>query len=52
MFTQKFVYLQEQFGVPVISPPQASVMMAESLVRLNITQSKRAYPRPKELRLS
>lgn len=42
-------YLQEQLGVPVISPVQASVMMAESLVRLNITQSKRAYPKPMEL---
>ncbi len=42
-------YLQEQLGVPVISPVQASVMMAESLVRLNITQSKRAYPKPPEL---
>jgi allantoin racemase len=42
-------YLQEQLGVPVISPVQASVMMAESLVRLNITQSKHAYPTPPEL---
>ena len=42
-------YVQEQLGVPVISPVQASVMMAESLVRLNITQSKRAYPKPKDV---
>ena len=42
-------YLQDQLGVTVISPVQASVMMAESLVRLNIAQSKQAYPKPQEL---
>lgn len=42
-------YVREQLGVPVISPVQASVMMAESLVRLNITHSKRAYPTPRDL---
>jgi allantoin racemase len=45
-------YLQSQLGVPVISPIQASVMMAESLVRLNLTQSKRAFPKPVDFELS
>ncbi|SVD68907.1 uncharacterized protein METZ01_LOCUS421761, partial [marine metagenome] len=42
-------YLREKLCVPVISPVQASVMMAESLVRLGLAQSKRAYPTPSNL---
>ena len=42
-------YLRDQLCVPVISPVQASVMMAESLVRLGLAQSKRAYPTPSNL---
>ena len=42
-------YLRDQLCVPVISPVQASVMMAESLVRLDLAQSKRAYPTPSNL---
>ncbi|MED5560072.1 MAG: aspartate/glutamate racemase family protein, partial [Acidobacteriota bacterium] len=38
--------LQEQLPIPVIDPIQASAMMAESLARLRIAQSKRAYPMP------
>jgi allantoin racemase len=39
-------HLQEQLDVPVISPIQASVMLAIALARLNLAQSKRAYPKP------
>ena len=39
-------YLQDQLGYPVISPILASVMMIESLVRLNLSQSKHAFPNP------
>ena len=38
--------LQEQLPIPVIDPIQASAMMAESLARLRIAQSKRAHPVP------
>ncbi|MCZ0954304.1 MAG: aspartate/glutamate racemase family protein [bacterium] len=38
--------LQRELPIPVIDPVQASAMMAESLARLSIAQSKRAYPRP------
>jgi allantoin racemase len=38
--------LQERLPVPVIDPIQASAMMAESLARLRIAQSKRAHPVP------
>ena len=38
--------LQERLPIPVIDPIQASAMMAESLARLRIAQSKRAHPVP------
>ncbi len=38
--------LQRELPIPVIDPIQASAMMAESLARLRIAQSKRAFPRP------
>ena len=41
--------LRDELGVPVISPVQASVLMAEALVRLRIAHSKRAYPVPSDL---
>ena len=36
--------------VPVIEPIQASVMMAESLARLSLSQSKHAFSKPEILR--
>jgi allantoin racemase len=42
-------YMREHLDVPVIDSVQSSTMMAESLVRLKLTQSKRAYPRPHDL---
>ena len=36
-------------GVPGTSPVQASVLMAEALVRSNLSHSKRAYPTPSDL---
>ncbi len=41
--------LRSELGVPVISPVQASVIMAESLVRMGITHSKKAYPLPNNI---
>ncbi len=41
--------LQRELPIPVIDPIQASAMMAESLVRLRIAQSKRAFPTPDSL---
>ena len=38
--------LQRDLPIPVIDPIQASAMMAESLARLHIAQSKRAFPLP------
>jgi allantoin racemase len=42
-------YLQEHLKVPVIDSVQSSVLMAESLVRMKLTQSKRAYPLPLDM---
>ena len=42
-------YLQEQLDVPVVSPIQACVVMAATLARLKLAQSKRAYPKPASL---
>jgi allantoin racemase len=39
-------HLQSNLDVPVIDPVQAFTMMAECLLRLSISQSKRAFPRP------
>lgn len=41
--------LQRELPIPVIEPIQASAMMAESLARLQIAQSKRAFVRPGSL---
>ena len=41
--------LQAGLGVPVIDPIQASAMVAESLARLRIGQSERAWPTPGSL---
>ncbi len=38
--------LSERLGIPVIDPAIAAVSMAESLVRQQLTTSKKAYPAP------
>lgn len=38
--------LQEKLGVPVIDPIKVAVKFAESLVSLNLSHSKKAYPHP------
>lgn len=38
--------MQEKLGVPVIDPGAAGLKMAEMLVRLKLTHSKHAYPKP------
>jgi allantoin racemase len=40
--------LQEALGVPVVDPAPAALMMAEVLVRLNLSHSKLKYPTPPE----
>lgn len=40
--------LQENLKVPVIDPAVASIKMAEILVDMGISQSKRGYPKPPE----
>lgn len=42
--------LRAGLEVPVIEPIQASVMMAESLARLSLSQSKHAFSKPEILR--
>ncbi len=42
-------HLRRELGVPVISPVQASVLMAETLVRSGLSHSKLAYPVPSDL---
>jgi allantoin racemase len=41
--------LRRELPIPVIDPIQASAMLAESLARLQIAQSKRAFPTPASL---
>ena len=40
--------LQETLGIPVIDPAIASLKIAESLVDMKISHSKRVYPTPPE----
>lgn len=42
--------LTEEIGVPAVNPVKAAVKMAETLIDLGITHSKRAYPVPPSLR--
>jgi allantoin racemase len=42
-------HLQTNLDIPVIDPVQAFTVMAESLIKLKISQSKRAYPRPYDI---
>jgi allantoin racemase len=46
VFTYIAKQLQEELGVPVINPQGAAIKLAESLVKLHLTQSKTAYPKP------
>lgn len=39
-------YLQEKSGVPVIDPNVAGLSTLEMLVKMRLSQSKKAYPRP------
>jgi len=41
--------LTEEIGVPAVNPVKAAVKMAETLIDLGITHSKRAYPVPPSL---
>lgn len=42
-------HLQEHLKIPVIDSVQSSTLLAESLIRLRISQSKRAFPKPVRL---
>ena len=38
--------VEKKLGVPVINPVKASILMAESLVKMKLVHSKLAYPIP------
>jgi len=38
--------VEKKLGVPVINPVKASILMAESLVKMKLVHSKLAYPTP------
>ena len=42
-------YLRQHLDVPVIDPIQSAAIMAETLARLRLAQSKRAFPKPAHL---
>ena len=44
-------YLQQQLPVPVINPGPLSYKLAELVLGLSLTHSRRAYPKPREPRL-
>ena len=39
-------FLQNNLKVPVIDPVRSTVILVESLIKLNLTQSKRTFPKP------
>jgi allantoin racemase len=43
--------LQDRIGVPVVNPVPASLALAELLVRANLRQSRKAYPKPDKLEI-
>ena len=45
-------YLQEELGVPVIDPAQAAIKLAEDLVKLRLSQSKKAFAKPSERKIT
>jgi allantoin racemase len=38
--------IEEKINVPVINPVKASLLMAESLVKMKLSHSKKTYPTP------
>lgn len=40
--------MQKELGIPVLDPAPIAVQYAQMLVRLNLTQSRIAYPKPQE----
>ncbi len=44
-------YLSQNLDVPVIDPVRSAVILVESLIRLGLTHSKRAFPIPANLKL-
>jgi len=39
-------FLREKLGVPVIDPSVAALRTCETLIKMGLSQSKLAYPRP------
>ena len=48
---QAVPYLQQELPVPVINPGPPTYKLAELALGLSLTQSRRAYPKPREPRL-
>ena len=46
-----FNYLAQNLNVPVIDPVRSAVILVESLIRVGLTHSKRAFPIPANLKL-
>jgi allantoin racemase len=44
-------FLQSNLKVPVIEPVRSGVIFVESLIKLGISHSKRAFPKPKDYKL-
>ena len=40
--------IQQELGVPVVEPAEAAIKMAETLVRMNLSHSKRSFKTPPE----
>jgi len=45
-YSGSYPYLKERLDVPVISIEKALIKMTEALVRMDLTHSKKAYPKP------
>ena len=39
---------QKELGIPVIDAGTAGIRMCETLIKMNLTPSKRAYPTPRK----
>lgn len=48
-FLQRHKEHTQQAGIPVLDPVSLSVKMAEILIALKLTPSKRAYPSPRQI---
>lgn len=42
--------IEKELGVPVIDPGSAAIKLAETLARLRISHSKKAYPKPRKIK--